>query len=297
MVTAHIPFLGDIFSLATAFCWALSPLIAYRALENFGIFHFCWYRFVLSSVMLFFLSLYTGQMHLIGWHSMVYLALAGVFALTFGETCLFQSISYLGPRIAPIIFFLNAPLTALSGAIIFHETITPLAFLGVVFAVCGVYIAIICRATSEKQGGKFHKPESMFKGFLLVSLAVIFQTIATLISKAGIEKEYIFQGSFLRVLAATVTFFPLYLLFRNKRDIVKFRYIILSSFTSHVFGTTLLLAALAYTQVFKVAVVSSLFPILYIIIASIFLSERFVLGAWIGTILAIFGGILTVMPA
>ena len=295
-----LPFIGETFALGAAFCWAIGPLIAYRGIAALGTFRFSMYRFAFSSLVLFLLSALLGQVEFLDVRSIIYLAFSGVIGVAVGEACLFQAVFLLGPRISSIIFSLHAPLTAFIGAMIFQETISLLALLGIFTAIIGVYIAIIFRTSSERIGGEFYKSELFFKGLYLAVLAVIFQIIGALLSKEVIASVGIFHASFIRTFSASLAFFPIYIYFKDRlleTKISDLKYIIISACVSTIGGMTLLLAAFASTEIFRAVVLASMSPILYIFLMSIFRGERFPVLAWGGTILAVIGVILTITSA
>jgi drug/metabolite transporter (DMT)-like permease len=67
------------------------------------------------------------------------------------------------------------------------------------------------------------------------------------------------------------------------------KYVAYSAGVSTIGGMTFLLAAFAYTEIYKAVTISSLAPVLYIVIMTIFARDRFPVLAWCGTIIAVFG--------
>ena len=57
---------------------------------------------------------------------------------------------------------------------------------------------------------------------------------------------------------------------------------------------TFLLAAFAHTEIFRAVIISSLAPVIYIILISVLRNARFPALAWVGTGMAIAGSGMTI---
>jgi len=292
-----LPLVGESFALGAAICWAIGPLIAYRGIDALGTFRFSQFRYCVSAIILLFLAASFGSFHLSDGRSVVFLVMSGVVGVAFGELALFQAIYLLGPRIAPVIFSLHAPITAFLGAAIFAETISFSSIAGVLMAVSGVCTAIIFRSSSEKAGGEWHKSGKVGKGLLLAIAAVVFQVSGALLAKEVMSHVNPLFASFLRTGSAAVAFLPVFALWGEHERAVQtadLRFVLYSAAVSTVGGMTLLLAAFAYTEIFRAVVIASLSPVLYILITGIVRGERFPFGAWLGTGVAVCGVVLTI---
>lgn len=283
---------GELFALGSSVCWAVGPLIAHAGVDRLGTFRFSMLRFAISAVALGMLAAATGQMAMVDLRSLSLLAASGVLGVAFGEACLFHSVFLLGPRIASILFSIHAPLTAFIGALIFDEVVKPGQFAGIALAVSGVMLAIGFRSTSERPGGRWHGARCSLPGLLLALLAVLFQICGALLSKAGVATVEPFAASFIRTAGATLAFLPVFLLLRERQKRVSMagmKIVVCSAGISTIGGMTLLLAAFANTELYRAVILSSLAPVLYIVIMTTFAGERFPPLAWCGTIMAVIG--------
>jgi drug/metabolite transporter (DMT)-like permease len=293
-----LPFAGELFALGAAICWAIGPLVAYFGVDKLGIFRFSMYRFALSALVLALLSFGSGQVDWSDTQALWTLALSGVIGVAFGEACLFQAVFLLGPRIASIIFSLHSPISAFVGAWIFSEELSLQAALGIMIAVMGVMIAILFRSNSEKAGGQWYKPDKFEIGLMLAAIAVIFQIVGALLSKQAISTVEPLFASFIRTASAAIAFFPIFCILRESSSRTTphaLQYVAYSAGISTVGGMTFLLAAFANTEIFRAVIISSLAPVIYIILMSIFRGDRFPTMAWIGTLMAIFGTALSLV--
>lgn len=292
--------LGESFAIGAALCWSVGPLVAYKGVEALGSYRFSMYRFAISAAALFAIAFALGQLSFDSTRTLTYLAASGVVGVAFGEAALFQAVYLLGPRRSTLIFTLHAPLTAILGSIIFSENVTLTALLGVSLAFCGVYVAVIFRSNAEKEGGDYFKNGTFRKGLFLVGVAVICQVVGALLAKEVIDTVEPFFASFARTFSAAIAFAPVYFVMKEKRhlgELNKLGYVGLSALVSTIGGMTFLLAAFATTEIFRAVILSSLSPVFYIILMSIFRGERFHPIAWFGTILAVTGVAITVLAS
>jgi len=293
----NVPLFGEFFALGAAVFWAIGPLVAYLGVDKLGTFRFSMYRFALSTLALAVLSLSAGQVSWDQTQALWILAVSGVIGVALGEACLFQAVFLLGPRIASIIFSLHSPIAAFVGARIFGEKMALSATFGMLIAVSGVMIAVLFRSSSEKSGGRWHKPSYYRLGFMLAFVSVFCQVVGALLSKEAIGAVEPIFASFIRTASATVAFFPIFLILRERDRRISLgalKYVVYSAGISTVGGMTFLLVAFANTEIYRAVVISSLAPVIYIILMSVFRGERFPVAAWIGTLLAILGASLTI---
>lgn len=293
-----VPFLGEGFALGASVCWAIGPLVAYKGVEALGTFRFSMVRFFTAALALLLIAWALGQLQFDHTRAMAYLAASGVIGVALGEAALFQAVFLLGPRRSSVIFALHAPLTAVLGSLLFRESVRPLTVLGLTLAFAGVYAAVIFRAPTEKAGGAYHKPEAIRLGFLLVAVALVCQVAGALLAKEVVDEVAPFFASFMRTFAATIAFFPVFLLLRGApraKGGTHLPIVLVSALVSTIGGMTFLLAALASTGIVRAVILSSMSPVIYILLMSVFRGERFPVPAWIGSTLAVVGAAIAVL--
>ena len=293
-----VPFLGEGFALGASVCWAIGPLVAYKGVEALGTFRFSMYRFFTAALALFLIAFALGDVPLGNTRAMAYLAASGVIGVALGEAALFQAVFLLGPRRSSVIFALHAPLTAVLGSVLFREAVKPLTVLGVTLAFAGVYAAVMFRAPTEKAGGTYHKPATARLGFLLVAVALACQVAGALLAKEVVDGVAPFFASFVRTFAATVAFLPVFLVLRGApraKGSAHLPIVLVSALVSTIGGMTLLLAALASAGIVRAVILSSMSPVIYIFLMSVFRGERFPVLAWIGSIMAVVGAAIAIL--
>jgi drug/metabolite transporter (DMT)-like permease len=288
---------GELAALGAAICWAIGPVVAFEGVSRLGIFRFSQLRFTVSALLLLILAVLAGQTAIADVRSIVVLSLSGIIGIALGEAALFQATYLLGPRISSILFSTHAPITAFSGAVIFQEQISVTNSLGIILCGAGVSLAILLKSKHERPGGKWYTEEASKPGLYFAGCAVVAQVVGALLTKSVAVKIDPLFGSFIRTVSAGIVFLPFFMSFKEGKGETQFsdlRYVLLSSLVSTVGGMTLLLIALAHADIYRAAVISSLSPVIFLMFMSMFGRQRFSLGIWLATILALIGVLLTI---
>ncbi|MCY1557793.1 EamA-like transporter family protein [compost metagenome] len=71
--------------------------------------------------------------------------------------------------------------------------------------------------------------------------------------------------------------------------------VLVSALISTIGGMTFLLAALASTGIVRAVILSSMSPVIYIFLMSVFRGERFPVAAWVGSIVAVVGAAMAIL--
>jgi len=289
---------GEAFALGAAVCWAIGPLIAYHGVAALGTFRFAQYRYALSTLMLGGIVLVAGYFSLPATSALLLLVLSGALGVAAGEASLFRAVYLLGPRRASMAFSVHAPVTAFMAVVVFHETFSVPALAGVILAAFGVWLALACRPDTERSRGVWHIEDGLRPGLACVGAAVVFQVLGALLAKPAMEVVDPVLASTIRTASAMVVFLPFYLLYGERTGRVQsagMGWVALSAGISTVAGMTLLLAAFARTELYRAVILSSLAPALQVLLLRVFRGERFPVGAWAGTVIAIAGAILAAL--
>lgn len=281
--------LGKVSALAASLCWAIGPLVAYRGVEVLGTFRFAQARFLVATVGLFALAAANGVLPSLSTPGLPLLIMSGVIGIAIGEAALFQAVYLLGPRRASLLYVLNAPIVAVLGSSIFHERISALSMLGVVAVFAGVMTAIYYRNPHEADT---RSNALLRRGFGCALLAALCQAVGVLLVKGALVSVDPIEAATVRTLAAAIAFIPLFVVFRERGGNISgsdMRYVGYSAVISTIGGMTFSLFALAHTNIAYAAVLSSLSPVILILILRTVKAQRFPAGAWVGTVLAVIG--------
>lgn len=239
------------------------------------------------------------QLFSISPQDMLTLAISGVIGIWFGDMMIFLTVDRLGPRRTSILFATNAPMQVILGVLFLGETITPVQMLGCVCVMSGAYCAIVF----GKRASQIHQWETV-TGLLAVGVLYglgsgLGQAIGALIAKPIMDKGTSPEASvIIRGTAALIVFWAcLTLPFPNQRlkrpltpRIVGLMFI--SGMLGMSIGMSLLLYAMGKGDLGKVAILSSLSPVLLLPMLWIKTRERPAMGAWTGAALAVLGVVL-----
>lgn len=287
--------LGEASALAASLCWAIGPLVAYHGVELLGTFRFAQARFIVATAGLFALAATNNVLPNFSTPGLPMLALSGIIGIALGEASLFQAVYLLGPRRASLLYVLNAPVIAIFGSIIFDEVLSSVSIAGIIAVLIGVASAIYYRNPHETST---RSDSERSRGLACAIAAAVCQAIGVLLAKRPLASVDPLEAALVRTIAATIAFVPIFMLFREKNRRIKIpelRYVAYSAVISTIGGMTFSLFALARTSIAYAAVLSSLSPVILIVILRVVRRQRFAVGAWIGTVLAVAGVVFIVL--
>lgn len=143
---------GEIISLIVAVSWTITALCAEYASKHIGQLSTNVIRMAASIVLLSLTMLvFTGSplpMYADG-KTWFWLSMSGFVGYCFGDYCLFNSYIVMGSRFGQLFMTLAPPVAAISSWIIFGETMTSLAVLGMVLTMSGIALSVFGK---EEQG-------------------------------------------------------------------------------------------------------------------------------------------------
>ena len=289
----------DLFALGAAACWALGSLLSAAPARHLGAFAFTRWRMLMVTVMLLVAGCLQGGAGSLTLAGFGLMALSGLIGIFVGDTANFSAMNRLGPRRANVLFATNALFSALLGALVFDERMTPQAVLGGGLTLSGVMIAIVFgRHKSDEHVWEASRGRPAI-GIALGLLAALCQAIGALIAKpamvAGMDPV---AAATVRVAVACTAHFGLFWLGVGaaRPTLPPTRRVLArtaaSGLVGMALGMTLLLLALQSGDVGMVAILSSVSPILILPLLWFFQGRAPARGAWIGAALTVFGTIL-----
>ncbi|MEM6959102.1 MAG: DMT family transporter, partial [Myxococcota bacterium] len=201
---------GEVLSLLTACCFALSVLFFSRAGERIGSLNLNPIRLAIG---LAFLSAYgtfargrplptDASADAWGW-----LSLSGLVGLFAGDLFLFRALIDVGPRLSALLMSLAPPITALVGYAFLDERLSSNALLGIGLTVVGVCMAVLDRPAkppAELAPGSLRRHRG--RGVLFGFLGAVGQAVGLVLSKRGMGSYDAFASTQVRVIAALGAF-------------------------------------------------------------------------------------------
>ncbi len=287
-------------AIGTAFCFAISGLLATPASRRIGALAFTRWRMLLLCALLAPFPFELNMMS--GLHSgtILSLAISGLVGIVVGDTALYGAMARLGPRRTSVLFALAAPFTALLAWVFLGDRLAAHELCGMAMIFGGIYCAVL----SRPQGASPHVPKmDSWAGIALGLLAALGQASGTLLAKpaiaAGVQP---LAATFLRVSFAVLGLLLLRLLpisaVRPQAPLDRPTLLraFLSASIGMGLGMTLQMAALRGGKAGIVASLSAMTPIAVLPLLWVFEGERPTRSAAIGGALAAGGAAMVFWP-
>lgn len=301
--------LGEIISLVVAVSWTVTAIFADKASHRLGSMTTNVIRLVLASLFLAILLWITlGHPYPVfaDGKAWLWLGLSALVGYVFGDWCLFNSYLSIGARFGQLFMTLAPPMAAIAGWIMLGETLTWKSMLAMAVTLCGIAISILSRGEGHKV--KLSLP---LKGVLLGLGAGTGQGVGLVLSKIGMqhyeaavpagapelmETMLPFASTMIRALIGSLGFLALMAL---QKDLPRLKaafhdrkgmsYALILTLFGPVFGVSLSLMAVQYTDAGIASTLMALTPVLIILPYAIMYKQRIRLKEIIGVTVSMAG--------
>ena len=301
--------LGEIISLVVAVSWTVTAIFADKASHRLGSMTTNVIRLVLASLFLAILLWITlGHPYPVfaDGKAWLWLGLSALVGYVFGDWCLFNSYLSIGARFGQLFMTLAPPMAAIAGWIMLGETLTWKSMLAMAVTLCGIAISILSRGDGHKV--KLSLP---LKGVLLGLGAGTGQGVGLVLSKIGMqhyeaavpagapelmETMLPFASTMIRALIGSLGFLALMAL---QKDLPRLKaafhdrkgmsYALILTLFGPVFGVSLSLMAVQYTDAGIASTLMALTPVLIILPYAIMYKQKIRLKEIIGVTVSMAG--------
>ena len=301
--------LGEIISLVVAVSWTVTAIFADKASHRLGSMTTNVIRLVLASLFLAILLWITlGHPYPVfaDGKAWLWLGLSALVGYVFGDWCLFNSYLSIGARFGQLFMTLAPPMAAIAGWIMLGETLTWESMLAMAVTLCGIAISILSRGEGHKV--KLSLP---LKGVLLGLGAGTGQGVGLVLSKIGMQHYEAavpagapelmdtmlpFASTMIRALIGSLGFLALMALqkdlprlkaaFHDRKGI---SYALILTLFGPVFGVSLSLMAVQYTDAGIASTLMALTPVLIILPYAIMYKQKIRLKEIIGVTVSMAG--------
>ena len=274
-------YLGEIISLVVAVMWTATALFAGEASRRIGAMSTNLFRMVLSSLLL------AGLLWIVIGHpypafadgkTWLWMGLSALVGYVFGDFCLFNSYVVIGARFGQLFMTLAPPMAAIAGWAILGETLTWKSMLAMAVTLSGIAISIL-----SKGEGTRVKLTLPFKGVLLGLGAGLGQGVGLVLSKVGLQhyadaipadapslmdEMLPFASTMIRAVIGAAGFLALMALQKDLprlraavHDRTGMRYALIMTLFGPVFGVSLSLMAVQYTNAGIASTLMALTPV------------------------------------
>tara|TARA_Y100000590_G_scaffold235285_1_gene264919 strand:+ start:481 stop:1377 length:897 start_codon:yes stop_codon:yes gene_type:complete len=283
-------------ALTAAFAWSLASLISVDIARKLGSIAFNRIRLIIVTIMLVSYTYFTKGWGSINVNFLTAIILSGFIGVFLGDTLLFIALKTIGPRRNNILFALAAPFTVILNIFVLKQQMSIEEIIGCFLVFIGVIVAIIY-GTSKNNLHRWEKIEGSINiGIIVGILAALCQAVGIIIMKPILDlgADPIASAAIRTAISAillSLTFLLPQEIFKNKTKIniyLMFQ-IIISGFLGMAFGMSLLLIALQKGDAGIVSTLSSTSPIMVLFLIWFLTKKIPILGAWIGSFIAIIG--------
>ena len=302
--------LGEIISLIVAVSWTVTAIFADKASHRLGSMTTNVIRLSLASVFLAILLWITlghpYPVHADG-RAWLWLGLSALVGYVFGDWCLFNCYLVIGARFGQLFMTLAPPMAAIAGWAMLGETLTWKSMLAMAVTLSGIAISILSKGNS----GHTVKLSLPLKGVLLGLGAGAGQGVGLVLSKIGMQHYEAavpagapalmdtmlpFASTMIRALIGSAGFLCLMALQKDlprlkaaAHDRKGLTYAVILTLFGPVFGVSLSLMAVQYTDAGIASTLMALTPVLIILPYAIMYKQKVRLKEIIGVTVSMAG--------
>ncbi len=202
--------LGLIAGLATAVLWTFTALFFEAASRRLGSLNVNFARLAIAAILFTVLSLarsgspFDPSMAALNW---LWLGLSGLIGFAIGDLMLFEAFVLIGSRLSMLVYASVPLITALIGVVFLGESLSELAFIGMIVTVGGIVLATATKPREpQPDQGEARHDVRLLKGISYAFGGSLGQAIGLTLGKFGADGHDSFSSTQIRVLAGLVGF-------------------------------------------------------------------------------------------
>lgn len=289
-------YLGELAALTTAVLWSFTAVFFTLAGERVGSVVVNRLRLIIAAVLLVlthWLVIGTPFPQPDDPARWLWLGLSGVVGLVLGDSFLFQSYLWIGPRLGMLMMSLAPIIAAFLAAIFLGESLNLHQWLGVILAVSGTASVVMDRPPTDPGRVRDHR-----RGLLFGLGAATGQAVGLVLAKQGLYGDFpALSGNVMRMLSAALAIWIVTLGLRQGRRTFlavslqpkALPTIFAGAATGPFLGVWLSLVAIQLTRVGVASTLMALSPIFLLPVGAFLFKDRVGWRAVLGTLIAIFG--------
>lgn len=285
---------GEALALFTAILWALTPVFVKKALEKSSMIALNLVRSIFGSVALWLILLLAKGWRLVEVdpYNLMILTMAAVIGMGLGDLVFFKSMSLIGVSRSTAISSTYPLFTSLMSILLLGERLTVLNILGIILVVLGVsLISMATKRGDRKRGGSSFRNGVVFA----ISSAIIWSIGITLITICVREVDPLTANTYrISILAMVLSLPPLLKksFRRGLRNGEALFWGAVAGITGMSLGASVYLESIRLIGAARATALSSIYPMISAVVATLFLREKTNLKVWMGIGLTVFGIIL-----
>ena len=288
-------YLGELASLATAICWAISPIAFEYAGKKVGSLSVNFIRLIIAFIFIGMYTFFTRGMFFpldATPENWIWLLISGVIGFVIGDFFLFEAYVRIGARLTMLIMATVPILSALADYIIAGQKITLLDVIGMLVTIYGIILVLLVKDSSNKTMKLSHPIKGIFYAFM----GAMGQAFGLIFSKVGMGSYDAFASTQIRTIAGIIGFLIIITYSKEWKNIFNvckqvrvMKYITLGSFFGPFLGVSFSLLALQYTATGIASTIMSISRILIIPASIIIFHEKVTRKEMLGAFISIIG--------
>ena len=290
-------YVGPMAGLGAAACWAMASVLYARVPLGAGA--MTTFKNSLATVCMLVLLVITklssgDQVFEATTDTWKDISLSGIVGLCLADIAYFRSIQILGARRGLTLTLLTPPATALLGDVWLGDRLPPITWLFILITLVG--IGIVMRQNSDRNPDQDIRPGSTRWGVISALLGIATMAIGAVILKRGLTDVGPIEGTFIRLLAASVfgcfvswplgQFREIAELLTNRKGTVT---LCAATALGTVTGVVLMLAAYKYCPTGIAATLTSTSPLFVIPVVAVVYREKITALSVLGATVAFAG--------
>ena len=288
-------YLGELASLATAICWAISPIAFEYAGKKVGSLSVNFIRLIIAFIFIGMYTFFTRGMFFpldATPENWIWLLISGVIGFVIGDFFLFEAYVRIGARLTMLIMATVPILSALADYIIIGQKITLLDVIGMLVTIYGIILVLLVKDSSNKTMKLSHPIKGIFYAFM----GAMGQAFGLIFSKVGMGSYDAFASTQIRTIAGIIGFSIIITyskewksIFNVCKQVKVMKYITVGSFFGPFLGVSFSLLALQYTATGIASTIMSISRILIIPASIIIFHEKVTRKEMLGAFISIIG--------
>ncbi len=289
--------LGKLLALLCALIWAGAVILFKRAGEKIHPLALNLYKTALVAIILlplFFFSSIPFLPEKNAFRKILILCGSGLLGISLADTLFFACLNRIGAAPTAIVDCFYLPSVMVASWLFLNEKPTLRQIGGALLIVTAIFIV------SYRRNHGF-ATDKLLSGVLMGVAAMAFMAIGIVMMQPLLAQHSVFWVTEMRLLGALAGLIPLFLTLKNRRQLLlpfftkpAGLFAFAGSISGNLISMTIWIAAFKFTSVNSAAILNQTNTIFIIILAAIFLKEKFTRRYLLATILA-FGGALLVL--
>jgi drug/metabolite transporter (DMT)-like permease len=291
--------LGKILALLCAVVWAGAVIFFKLAGDNIRPLALNLYKTTVTAAILFPILLLMGIPLVpatVSGHQWLAIIASGILGIAVSDTMFFACLNRLGAGLTSIVDCLYAPFVMTASWLALSESPRPEQVGGAVLVISAVLVAAY-----RKNGGA--KPaRQIVAGVLYGAGAMAIMAVSIVLMRPVLDRVHVFWVTEVRILAALLALLLLLAWQKDRRRLLAplWRkgvrlYAFLGALLGNLISMTLWVAAFKFTSVSSAAVLNQTNTVIVVVLAAVFLKDRFTRRRLLATALAVAGSLLVLL--